>query len=402
MENVYRDDVTIYNTYAQSETGYLVALFKMDRAYELTPVGKPQCPDRAVVILDDDGNEVPDGEIGEVCFENPYFRGYINLPRENDRAFQGGLYHSGDMGRRLPDGSTMILGRCDDMVKINGNRVEPGEIEKAMKDVLKLSWAAVRAFTDEERVSICGYYTDDIEFDHIETKLKLRRKLPDYMIPNHFIKLSEIPLNASGKLSRKDLPRPEQTAGMTPYAKPRNDTEKLLCEAAAAVLGIDRVGVNDDLFKLGLDSISAIRLIVRTGLKDLTAVMVFRGLTPGKIAEIYLQKMSEGETETLSEQEDRARDREHPLLKEQLAVFDWQLNAPYSVMNTFLFFCRLGDEVDLPRFAAAVENFLKAHGVFSTVLSFNEDGEIVQKYEPETDKTVVVEKITEAEFVDLR
>lgn len=182
VENVYRDDVTIYNTYAQSETGYLVALFKMDRAYELTPVGKPQCPDRAVVILDDDGNEVPDGEIGEVCFENPYFRGYINLPQENDRAFQGGLYHSGDMGRRLPDGSTMILGRCDDMVKINGNRVEPGEIEKAMKDVLKLSWAAVRAFTDEERVSICGYYTDDIEFDHIETELKLRRKLPDYIL----------------------------------------------------------------------------------------------------------------------------------------------------------------------------------------------------------------------------
>ena len=402
VENVYRDDVAIYNIYAQSETGYMVTVFKIDRSYELTPVGKPQCPGRQVFILNDDGGEVQTGGIGEVCFENPYFRGYMNLPEENAKALRGGIYHSGDMGRRLPDGNLVILGRDDDMVKVNGNRVEPGEIEKAMKDVLHLSWAAVRVFTDEERVSICGYYTDDIAFNPLEAKLKLKKKLPDYMVPTNFIRLSEIPLNANGKLSRKDLPRPERTAGTVPYTAPRGDIEKRLCEAAQKVLGIDRIGALDDLYAHGLDSIGAIKLVAESGLDYLTTVMVFDGITPEKIAKIYQQEASSGGLEMLRESEATARMRAHPLLMDQLAAFDWQLNAPHSTMNNCVLFYRLGSEVDLPRLAAALERVLKAHGIFSTVLAFNEDGELVQKYAPDTDKKVVVERITEAELVDLR
>ena len=416
LENVYREDVTIYNTYAQSETGYLAAIFKTDRAYDRTPVGVPRCPGRELLILDENGNRVPAGVIGEVCFENPYFRGYRNLPEENEKAFRGGIYHSGDMGRQLPDGNFMILGRIDDMIKVHGNRVEPGEIEQAMKDILGLSWAAVKAFTVDGRINICGYYTDDIELDRLKAKHALNKRLPYYMIPAYFIRLDRIPLNANGKLNRKDLPRPEFTAGTEPYAKPENGIEERICKAAEAVLGREGIGALDDLYALGLDSISSIRLVMETELTGLSARMLYMGLTPREIAKIYQENIREKGSEIsriwrdiskedhalLREAEEASRRKEHPLRREQLAVFDWQLRAPHSDMNNYPFLFRLGDDVDLPRLAAAVENVLKAHGVFSTLLMFNGNGEIVQKYDPNTDKRVVVEKITEAGLVDLR
>ena len=123
-KNVFREGITIYNTYFQSESGFMIAVFKIDRDYDVTPVGKSPCAESKIVILDEDGNEAKDGEIGEVCFENPYFRGYINLPQDSERAFRGGLYHSGDMGKRLADGNIVILGRVDDMVQ--GQRQQGG------------------------------------------------------------------------------------------------------------------------------------------------------------------------------------------------------------------------------------------------------------------------------------
>lgn len=417
LENVYRDDVTIYNTYAQSETGYLATVFKTDKAYDRTPVGIPRCPGREILILDEDGHKVPTGEPGEVCFKNPYFRGYMNLPEENEKVFRGGIYHSGDMGKQLPDGNFMILGRIDDMIKINGNRVEIGEIEKVMKETLNLSWTAVKAFKDDDRISICGYYTDDVTFDILETKREINKKLPYYMVPTHFIKLDRIPLNENGKLSRKDLPKPDLNARTTPYVKPANEIEECICKAAESVLGIEKIGALDDLYALGLESISSIRLIMEANLGWLTVRMLFRGLTPRDTVKIYQNEIlkkgpeiarfknnisRDEERALLKEQEGASRQTEHPLLKQQLAAFDWQLTAPHSTMNNYPFFYRLGDDIDLPRLAAAVENVLNAHGVFSTVLLFNDDGELVQKYDPNIDHKVVVEKISEAELVELR
>ncbi|MBE5847088.1 MAG: hypothetical protein E7300_05360 [Lachnospiraceae bacterium] len=418
LENVYRDDVAIYNTYAQSETGYLATVFKTDKAYDRTPVGVPQCPGREILILDEDGNKVSTGEAGEICFQNPYFRGYMNLPEENEKVFRGGIYHSGDLGKQLPDGNFMILGRSDDMIKVNGNRVEIGEIEKVMKETLGLSWAAVKAFKDDDRISICGYYTDDIVFNTLETKRAINKKLPYYMVPTHFIKLDRIPLNENGKLSRKDLPKPDLNVRSALYAKPENEIEECICKAAESVLGIERIGALDDLYELGLDSLSSIKLIVEADLDGLTVGMLFSGFTPRDTAKIYLEeyrekgaadiKLLRGYTSKeekyamFKKQEEIARKKEHPLLSEQLAALDWQLAGPHTTMNNYPFFFRFGNDVDLTRLAAAVENVLKAHGVFSTILSFNEDGDIVQKYDPNTDKKVVIEKISEAELVNLR
>ncbi|MBR0092560.1 MAG: AMP-binding protein [Lachnospiraceae bacterium] len=401
-KNIYQDGIILNNVYAQSETGYLAGVFRLDKAYDITPIGKSQCPGREMVILDDNGEKLPPGELGEICFENPYFRGYMNLPGETDRAFHGGIYHTGDIGKMLPDGNVVLLGRNDDMVKVNGNRVEPAEIEKAMKEVLGLSWVAAKAFVEDDRVFICGYYTDDITVDASEAGKRLSKKLPAYMVPSHFIKLSEIPLNPNGKLSRKDLPRPDFSARSKAYVPPENETEICLCEAAAKVLRLDRVGALDDFYELGGDSISSMRLLLEAGLDGLTTDMVFRGRSAREIAKIYQNEVVSRGAENLRLQEERARGTDHPLLMEQLASFDYQLYAPGSTMWNLPLFFRLEKDADLKRLKNAVENVLKAHGVFSLILTFNDNGEIVQRYAPETDKSVTIEQVSEAEMVDIR
>ncbi|MBR1844148.1 MAG: AMP-binding protein [Lachnospiraceae bacterium] len=401
-ENIYQDGIDIYNVYAQSETGYLASVFKIDKLYDIAPVGKSQCIEREVVILDDEGKKVVDGEIGELCFENPYFRGYMNLPKENNRAFRGGIYHSGDMGKMLPDGNVVILGRSDDMVKINGNRVELGAIEKAVKDILNLSWVAAKAFIERGKAYICVYYTEDIEFDHQEVKHKLSSKLPQYMIPSHFIRLKKVTMNANGKFSRKSLPRPNLTERTAPYVKPQNDIEKRLCEATEIILNVAKVGAMDDLYELGMDSINTIELLAETKLEGLTTGMVYRGLTPREIAKIYQKEVFAGNIDDLMEQEKRERSKEHLLTSEQRMAFDWQLNAPCSTMYNLFMFYKLGNNIDIPRLAKAIETVLNAHGVFSTTLSFNSDGYLVQKYNPDVNKKIEIEKIKEVELVDLR
>lgn len=400
-KNIYHDGITLYNVYAQSETGFFAGIFRLDKAYEITPIGKLQDPDHEIIILNEEGKRARPGEMGEVCFENPYFRGYMHLPEETERAFQGGIYHTGDIGKYLPDGNVVLLGRNDDMVKVNGNRVEPGEIEKAMKEVLGLHWTAAKAFVEDNRVYICGYYNEDIDLDMAEAKKELIKRLPAYMVPSHFIKLDEIPLNPNGKLSRKSLPKPDFRA-REDYIAPETDTEKTLCDAMQTVLHLEKVGVVDDFYELGGDSISSMKLLQESGLEGLTTDMIFRGRSAREIAQIYRNEAAGTDEGTLRMQEDLARRKDHPLLMEQLAAFDYQLYAPRSTMWNLPCFFRFGKEIDLPRLKEAVENVLKAHGVFSTILKFNEEGELIQRYTDALDKTVEIEKDSEAELVDIR
>ena len=151
--NIYLDKVEIYNMYAMSESGFVVSVFKIDKPYSTCPIGKPQF-DLDYMLLDEDGNPVSDNEIGEICFRNEYVRGYMKLPEETGKAFVNGIYHSGDLAKKLPDGNLVLLGRSNDMIKINGNRIEPAEIEAAVKNALGIDWVAAKGFTDLQKVIV--------------------------------------------------------------------------------------------------------------------------------------------------------------------------------------------------------------------------------------------------------
>ena len=174
---VYLDGLVIHNFYLMSESGFAVTHFLIDKKYEFTPVGKSEFG-HEIMLLDENGNPVPDGEEGEICFENKYVRGYRNLPEETAKNFRDGIYHSGDLAKKDENGNFIICGRMNDMVKINGNRVEPGEIENVAKKVLGVDWTACRIIDEGGKVYICVYYLKNIKVDFDVARVAMSKYLP--------------------------------------------------------------------------------------------------------------------------------------------------------------------------------------------------------------------------------
>ena len=396
--NIYNKSLDLINVYAASESGFAVGVFKIDKAYDTCPIGKPEI-DAKIYLLDEDGNEVEDGETGELCFDNPFVRGYINLPEETERAFVNGVYHTGDLARKEPDGNYVLLGRSNDMIKINGNRIEPAEIEASVKQVLGVDWAAAKGFDKNGKSYLCAYYTANVEVDSSYMREQLSKRLPYYMIPAYYIKIDEIPLKPNGKMDRKALPEPDTKNFVTEYAAPENETQEKLCHAMEKVLGLEQVGINDDFYELGGDSLTSIKLIVESGLPGLNSGEIFRGRTAAKIAALYEENHAADDGESPEVKNAKALKKDHPLTTEQLYMVDYQLYTPKSTMYNLFSMLKLDKDVfDMEKLADTMRTAIKNHPAILTTFSFNDDGDIVQRYSPETLRDITVEKMSEFEF----
>ena len=396
--NIYIKNVQLVNVYAASESGFAIGMFEIDRPYEVCPIGKPEIPIH-IRLLDEEGNEVPDGETGELCFENTFVRGYINLPEETEKAFRDGIYHSGDLARKDADGNYVLLGRSGDMIKINGNRIEPAEIEAAVMSALGIRWAAARGFEENGKSFLCAYYREDVKFDQDELRAELLKRLPYYMIPSHFIRVDEIPLKANGKMDRLALPKPDISDFRSDYAAPTTETEEKLCRAFEKVLGIDSVGIHDDFYEMGGDSLTSIELIVESGLAGLNAGEVFRGRTPEKIAALYEESHADDDQESPDEKNERSLGCVHPLTTEQRYMVDYQLYTPGSTMYNLFSMVRLDlENYDMEAMASVMQTVIRSHPALLTTYFWDEDGELSQKYSPEILQEIHVEKLSEFEF----
>ena len=380
---VYLEGLKIHNFYTMSEAGFAVTHFLIDKKYDETPIGVSECGYN-VFLLDENGNKIEDGE-GEICFENPYVRGYINLPEQTKEVFKDGIYHTGDLAKRDEYGRFIICGRLNDMVKINGNRVEPGEIEGVAKKVLGVDWAAARIFDDGRKVFICVYYLDKIKVDFEKTRKEMEQYLPYYMLPSFFIHIDKIPVKATGKMDRKALPAPVFDDYKDDYVAPRDEVETALCEAFAKVLEIGKIGIKDDFYQLN----------------GLTATDIFRGHTPEKIAELYKEHVSDGESP--DEINEEALKKEHPLTTEQIYMIDYQLYTPKSTMYNLYDMVKFDKDImDMDMLTNALNTAIKNQPVFMTEFFFNEDGEIYQRYSEDNFEEVKLEKVTEAELDEIK
>ncbi|MBQ7670908.1 MAG: AMP-binding protein [Clostridia bacterium] len=396
--NVYNKNLELINIYASSESGFAVGVFPIDRSYEVCPIGKPEV-ETNLYLFGEDGNEVADGDTGELCFENPYVRGYINLPAETEKAFVNKIYHTGDLAKKDEKGNLVLLGRSGDMIKINGNRIEPAEIEAAVKQALGVSWAAARGFEDGGKSYLCAYYTDDIKVDSEYMRQELMKRLPYYMIPAYYIKIDKAPLKANGKLDRKALPKPDMTEFKSDYVAPTNEVEEKLCHAMEKVLKLSQVGINDDFYEMGGDSLGSIELVTEADLPGLNTSEVFRGRTPAKIAELYAKLLEEDDGVSPDEKNDEAIKVEHPLTTEQLYMVDYQLYTPNSTMyNLFSMMKVSTDFFDMEQMAEALKKAISNHPALLTTFAWNESGELVQKYTPENLTDIHVERLSEFEL----
>lgn len=209
--------VDIYNTYGPSETTVCASYFHCNGAEPLAdgtyPVGKPILGTQ-IEILDDNLKPVPDGETGEICIlGGGVSAGYTGNRRKENEAFvtrEDGsvLYRSGDLGYARPDGNIVFLHRRDSQVMILGKRVEPAEVENVLCRCPEVEKAAVRSYTDDQNLSYLAAYIvlSDPEASLSTLRKEMARFLPNYMIPEFFLCMDDLPLNANGKVDADDLP----------------------------------------------------------------------------------------------------------------------------------------------------------------------------------------------------
>lgn len=394
------DGIELINTYSMSEAAFTLAQFVIDHPYETAPVGKPNYDGIRLMILDEkDGKEMPEGEIGEIAFENPFFRGYINLPEETKKVLRNGIYHTGDLGKKMPDGNLILCGRATDMIKINGNRIEPAEIEKAFTDITKASWCCAKGFEEPGQSFICLYYKDDISVDEKEIREQMTRTLPYYMIPAYYMQVEEIPLLPNGKINKKILPSPKKQSYKFEYVAPRDQLEKHLVECMEAVLKREKIGIKDDFYQMGGDSLTAMALIAQADLSGLTASDIFSGGNVEKIAEIYRRKTADVGKISAKEYEMNARKGVYSPLMPQVSFMDLQCYSPkhpiFNIPMGYTF-----ENKDLAeRIASALNKVLEECPIFSTVFDFDDDCNFVEYIDKDVLKKVAVQYISEEEFL---
>ncbi|WP_186130523.1 non-ribosomal peptide synthetase, partial [Burkholderia gladioli] len=240
-----------------------------------SPIGR-RIPDLRIYLLDAYAQPVPIGVAGEIYIGGAgVARGYLNRPELTRQRFlvdpfaeepDARMYRSGDMGRRLPDGTIDFLGRNDDQVKIRGFRIELGEIAAKLVACDGVRDAVVIAREDEHGKRLVAYLLarDDTMPEALQLRQALARELPDYMVPAAFVQLASYPLTPNGKLDRKALPAPGLAAMISRgYEAPQGDVEETLARLWAEVLKVERVGRHDNFFELGGHSLLAVRLIER-------------------------------------------------------------------------------------------------------------------------------------------
>ncbi|WP_254207985.1 non-ribosomal peptide synthase/polyketide synthase, partial [Paenibacillus sp. AK121] len=269
----------LINLYGPTEATVDVSYFdcELDEEYTVIPIGKPIQNIRLYIVKEGKEQLQPIGVAGELCIGGVgVARGYLNRPELTAEKFvadpfAGGeagyerMYRTGDLARWLPDGNIEYLGRIDHQVKIRGYRIELGEVETQLLQVESVREAVVMARADETgQNQMVAYYVAGQELSASELRSELGRELPSYMVPSYFVQLEQMPLSPNGKIDRKALPVPEGSLQSgAEYVEPRTGAERALVAIWQSVLNVQTVGILDNFFDLGGDSIKAIQFSSR-------------------------------------------------------------------------------------------------------------------------------------------
>ncbi len=288
-EAVFRKDIEIYQRAFPAQCLFINGLgptestvtlqYYIDKQYRsgknAVPVGYA-VDETTVYLLKSDDTEAGVFEVGEIVYKSDFLAlGYLNKEQKTREMFRtdpvtgtGRVYCSGDLGRRLPDGCIEYAGRKDFQVKVRGYRIELGEVEGRLDklDGIKKSVVVCRKDANGENY-LAAYYTRTGEAEVVEAHLvtMLKNTLPEYMIPNTFLYMDEFPLTSTGKIDRKALAEDSvfETVSEVEYAVPGNTCEMQLTELWRDLLAAPKIGIDDNFFVLGGNSLKAIILASR-------------------------------------------------------------------------------------------------------------------------------------------
>ncbi|MGZ0237890.1 amino acid adenylation domain-containing protein, partial [Streptomyces sp. CPS1] len=383
--------VRVCNAYGPTETTVTATTHDAgEPAADSVPIGRP-LGDRRVYVVDTDDEQVPVGVLGELLIGGAEVaRGYLNRPALTAERFVPDpygppghrLYRTGDLVRWTPGGELEFAGRRDDQVKIRGFRVELGEVEAALRACPLVAAAAARPDRATGRALI-GYVVPAPDAptppDRAELRAWCARRLPHYAVPSDIVVLDALPVGVSGKLDRGALPDPERsrTAGDPAGTAPRDETERLVAEVWADVLGVDEIGIDDSFFDLGghslLATMAVSRIAGRLGrdveLRTLFEHPTVRGFAP-RVAGAHVS----GTTEVVPV--DRTRPLPLSFAQERL----WFLDRTSARGDSYLlWYCRrVRGGLDRAAWQQALDDLVARHEVLRTAL-IESDGRPVQQ-----------------------
>ncbi len=348
VSGIYTDEFRLMVRYGQTETAAAVMEFEVDREYENTPIGKPM-HGVSVYLLDEENKPA---EEGEICLAGRFASGYLGMEEQTAKTFipnpfrdQDGyevLLRTGDLGRRDENGNIIYINRKDWMVKINGQRVEPGEIETVIKKMNGIHDAVLKDFKNQyDQTYLVAYYVEKYPVDPKDIRASLEEQLPSYMVPSFCVRLDKLPTNANGKLDRGALLPPENSEFQNEYVEPETDVQRAICHAVEEILGVERVGLEDEFQSMGGDSITAAMVAAKLTAYRVRPADILLGKTPRAIEQRLLQ--AESKTRTREKKEVGS----FPLTPAERSMYLEQEKDPSSVMyNLNLAFSLTGVDAD--------------------------------------------------------
>ena len=264
----------LWNMYGPTETTIWSSVWQVEPGDAPILIGRP-IANTQMYILDEHLNPVPIGVTGELYIGGDgVARGYLNRPEltaerfVSDSRFPTTIYHTGDLARFLPDGNIECLGRMDFQVKVRGFRIELGEIEAVLNQHTAVQQAVVIATgttANDKRLVAYTIAEPEAEVTSSDLRNYLQTRLPQYMVPAHFVALETFPLTPNGKVDRLALPDPDQSniSSEANYVAPETEMEQSLSQMWSGLLGIERVGTQENFFELGGHSLLATQMMAR-------------------------------------------------------------------------------------------------------------------------------------------
>ncbi len=394
---------SVWNLYGPTETTIWSTVCQVD-AQKLEsssiPIGRP-IANTEIYLLDRYLQPVPIGVPGELHIGGDGLaRGYLNRPELTaekfiPNPFDAGtkLYKTGDLARYLLDGSIQYIGRIDNQVKLRGFRIELGEIEAVLNQhpAVGQAVAIAREIEPGDKRLIAYIVPQDKQLsDESLTTKKLRdfikQKLPQYMIPSAFVTLDALPLTPSGKIDRKALPAPEGISPKREYVAPRTPTEEIIANIFARVLGVSKIGINDNFFDLGGHSLLVTQLISR--LRETFAVEIpiraaFESPTVAELDRTLIDLHTTNKGLTFPAIQARTDREQLPLSRAQERL--WFLNqfegssGTYNIPGAY----RVSGNLDINALQLALSEIVRRHEVLRTSFPTH-DSKPIQVINPQT------------------
>ncbi|WP_313077148.1 non-ribosomal peptide synthetase, partial [Lacrimispora sp.] len=358
--------VKVINGYGPTENTTFTSTYEIPEDFEQIPIGKPIHNTQVYILNKEElcGIGVP----GELCAAGDGIaRGYLNRPELSAEKFiknpfgEGMMYRTGDLACWRPDGNIEYLGRMDEQIKIRGFRVELGEIESRLHEIKGIHETVVIAGESAGGGTyLCAYVVSDEKIEVKDIREKLKRTLPDYMIPSYVMQVERIPVTRNGKLDRRALPEPEYQSTWE-YIPSRNIVEETVVNAFEGILGVKPVSVTDGFFDLGGDSIKAIRVVskIREAGYQTSLKAIMSEQTPENIAKITKKEF------TMVSAEQGEVTGEVKLTAIQRDFFEGGLRNPGYFNQSFLYDCK--ERVDLEALHKTLNQLAVHHDMLRAV-----------------------------------